>query len=158
MFNHEGYLTDQIVEYSSLIAFEHDFVDSFFASNSRRKIYDDFIAFLDKFCNICTPRRLWIDGSYVTDKLDPQDIDVVIFIDYSSFRNKWRQIKELLVKSDGGTLDIFPITEDNEDAVELLTSEDHVRLIENIKNWESLFSKDRAGKYKGFVQINSVQY
>ena len=156
MLNDEGFLSDRITAYPSLDEFRIDFVDRFPTSNTRREIYDNFLRFLIEFNKICLPRRLWIDGSFATAKENPNDIDVVIFIDYSQLRNKWKQIKELLVKQEGSNLDIFPITEDNEDAKSLLTSENYFRMKENIRYWEDLFSKDRTGKEKGFAQIISL--
>lgn len=155
MLNDAGFLSDLITEYPSLDEFRIDFVDRFPNSSTRREIYENFLRFLIEFNKICLPRRLWIDGSFATGKENPNDIDVVIFIDYSQLRNKWKQIKELLVKQEGSNLDIFPITEDNEDAKSLLTSENYIRMKEHIRYWEDLFNKDRTGKEKGFAQIIS---
>ena len=155
MLNSVGYLPNKRTDYPSLVEFQTDFVDRFETSITRREIFEEFLKFLEEFNKICTPRRLWIDGSFATGKPNPNDIDVVIFIDYVHLRNKWRQIKELLVKQEGSRLDIFPITEDNDDERELLTPDNHQRIVENIQYWEELFSKDRNGEQKGFVQIAS---
>lgn len=155
MLNDAGYLPGTITEYPSLDRFREDFVDRFPHSHTREEIYRDFLLFLDEFGKICKQRRIWIDGSYVTGKENPNDIDVVIFIDYSLLRNNWKQIKKLLVKLEGSNLDIFPITEDNEDAKELLLPNDVKNVVENITYWREFFSKDRSGARKGFVQIRS---
>lgn len=59
------------------------FVDNFCDSNSREKIYNGLLSFLntDIFRNNQEMfTKMWIDGSFVTKKQNPNDIDIIMFI------------------------------------------------------------------------------
>ena len=62
------------------------FVDEFQESQTRNAIFEGFQKFLTNFSNFTNISfDIWIDGSFVTKKLNPNDIDVVLIIDASDF-------------------------------------------------------------------------
>lgn len=76
-----------------LVNFEKEFVTAskFEKSATRAEIFDNFRGFLDNiseqgFRNAIL--KFWIDGSFCTEKLNPSDIDVILFYDASDFNKR----------------------------------------------------------------------
>ena len=55
-------------------------VDPFPNSNRRPLIWDRFEPFVSQLTALGLPFEMWIDGSYLSEKPEPEDIDVVLFI------------------------------------------------------------------------------
>jgi hypothetical protein len=88
-FDEYGYLTPYSKQEMSLEDFETNFVLSFGKSATRMTIFENYKQFLFDFQKLITPNfTQWIDGSFVTKKLNPADIDFVTFIDASIFEEK----------------------------------------------------------------------
>lgn len=57
------------------------FVDSFVESETRQRNWTGFCNFLQMLIDLgLTEMQVWVDGSFVTNKLNPNDIDCVIYI------------------------------------------------------------------------------
>ena len=96
-FNASGLLIPSSPIISTLAEFEEHFaVDS--PQNGRRILFNQFINYAADLKTICGKDEMkqWIDGSYVTKKYDPFDIDLVTFIDYQIAENKEKEIKEFI--------------------------------------------------------------
>lgn len=63
----------------TLAELKTDFVESFPASIRREQIYERFLDFLRIIIMIDVVEEIWIDGSFVTKKDEPDDIDAVAF-------------------------------------------------------------------------------
>ena len=88
-FNMRGNLIPSELIKCELDDFYMFFLHNFPESKTRKMILDSFTSFLDKFQKLFnTNIDAWIDGSFVTKKLDPKDIDVVFFIDYELLENE----------------------------------------------------------------------
>lgn len=59
--------------------FENQFVTAFTSSKSRTVIFQNFNMWLEQLLSVLPPRYIWLDGSYLTQKVDPNDIDLVVF-------------------------------------------------------------------------------
>lgn len=69
------------------------YLNNFPESNTRKIILDNFVQFLTELNKLFpTPLEMWIDGSFVTKKTDPKDIDVVFFIDYGFIKNQQTEL------------------------------------------------------------------
>lgn len=55
------------------------FLKDFPQSITRKPLIDGLNAFVANLSKIGAPIELWIDGSFTTNKTDPNDIDLVIF-------------------------------------------------------------------------------
>ncbi|QOP40765.1 DUF6932 family protein [Sulfurimonas marina] len=55
------------------------FLQDFPTSNTRPSLIQNLSTYIDYLSNIGVPIELWIDGSFTTQKIDPNDIDLVIF-------------------------------------------------------------------------------
>lgn len=67
---------------------KQNLVDQFPSSKTRNTNLTGFLYFIDYLdSNGILPKKyissVWIDGSFVTNKLDPNDIDTIIFLDLS---------------------------------------------------------------------------
>lgn len=57
------------------------FVSPYPSSSKRDFLSQKFSFFIDKFSELGINVEIWIDGSYSTHKIDPNDIDVLIIFD-----------------------------------------------------------------------------
>ena len=148
-FDENGYLQPYKVTEIDIITFEKIFV----WNEDRKKLFDEYlnyIIFLKEFelGNFFQ----WIDGSFVSKKVKPNDIDIVTFIDYEKYDFYFKEITKLQKQFKG--LDtyfvkVFPDNHPSEFIYKLDKTE-----------WDFQFSFSRinqkTGKSskKGFVQIN----
>ncbi|SJZ36034.1 hypothetical protein SAMN02745119_00235 [Trichlorobacter thiogenes] len=75
---------------------DNHFLSSFSTSTTRQPLINglkSFIAFLRK---LGIPCEMWIDGSFTTNKVDPNDIDLVVFASESDV-NQLDSDKQLLL-------------------------------------------------------------
>ncbi|MFP4976368.1 DUF6932 family protein [Paenibacillus sp. CN-4] len=77
-FLENGNLYPGIHQYN-IEEFEQQFVRDFTGSTQRPIIYENFKYWLGQLLQIKVPRYIWLDGSFLTRKLDPNDIDLVVF-------------------------------------------------------------------------------
>jgi|SRR5665648_42647 len=59
--------------------FEQQFVTDLNVSVTRAAIYYNFKQWLKQLLQVLPPQYIWLDGSYLTQKVDPNDIDLVTF-------------------------------------------------------------------------------
>ncbi len=137
--------------------FERNFVLNFKNSDTRNKLFQSYLTYIDNFKNqISENFYQWIDGSFVTSKLNPNDIDIVTFLDANIYQEKLAKLADFQgiklkteQKLDCYFVKEYPIEHKN---YEIITHYDSVE-------WFHLFSKSRVqrnGKRysKGIVQIN----
>ncbi len=63
------------------------FLDCFPSSTTRENILRKFKNWVQRVKKLNVKCEIWIDGSFATEKIDPQDIDIVIFINSTDIRN-----------------------------------------------------------------------
>ena len=82
-FNSKGLLVPNTITRITIDEFYDCFVDSI-NSNTRSVIYENYIRYSEDLKLLLGGRPLcqWIDGSYVTRKINPKDIDLITFVDY----------------------------------------------------------------------------
>lgn len=61
--------------------FRTHFVDAFPGSATRERLFRRWEKHLEALTSVITVEAQWIDGSFVTDKLDPGDIDLASIVD-----------------------------------------------------------------------------
>lgn len=83
-FNLQGLLTPAENIYTSISEFEETFVKSVYTPG-RRQLFINYINYSSELKDQCGGIGItqWIDGSFVTKKQEPHDIDLVTFIDFS---------------------------------------------------------------------------
>ncbi|MCU0470728.1 MAG: hypothetical protein MUF58_19245 [Arcicella sp.] len=156
-FDPQGNLFPYKVLEIDLDRFEEIFVTNFENSETRKLLFQNYLAYIEKLKNeISNTFYQWIDGSFVTMKLNPNDIDVVSFLNHEIYENSLTQLAELqghkLKKEqhlDCYFVKEYPIEHKN---YEIITKYDSVE-------WFHLFSKTRINRNgkrfsKGIIQIN----
>ncbi|MGG7663339.1 DUF6932 family protein [Dyadobacter sp. BHUBP1] len=150
-FDINGNLKPYEIIYTDWATFKAEFVDAFPRSSTRQVIFQNFSEYLERLIPIIgTGFHQWIDGSFVTRKLSPRDIDLVTFVDagiyYSNepeidiFRNGYlghkARIDEYFVKQ-------YPDAHRKYEFYHMDTLQ-----------WYNQFTTSRAQQPKGFIQLN----
>ena len=156
-FDSQGNLFPYKVIEIDLEEFEKLFITNFPNSESRNRLFQNYLAYIQKIKNeIDSTFYQWIDGSFVTSKLNPNDIDLVTFLNFEIYENSLPKLTDFqgdkLKKEqnlDCYFVKEYPIEHKN---YEVITKYDSVE-------WFHLFSKTRVhrnGKRysKGIIQIN----
>jgi hypothetical protein len=134
-----------------LMIFQEKFVISFDGSSTRQKIYENYLVYIIDFHKeIVDVWQQWIDGSFITDKKDPNDIDLVNFIDSYAFSSKGAELIKFLTKYgskdkykvDGYCVPVYP---SDDERYELT--------YRYMKYWEKWFGHDRSNNPKGIIQL-----
>ncbi len=128
-----------------------EFVTAFPDSERRSLLFDSFLLNMTNFRTIVNEEFwVWIDGSFVTRKTNPADIDFVIFLDAVCYnRNEkqadfFRQQRYLPDKlMDGYFVQVYPEGHRRRSWYE----SDRLR-------WLQDFGTSLAGRRKGIVQLN----
>lgn len=142
----------------SLDRFKNHFVDDFAYEHERRlEIFKNYVAFLDGFKQEVTQNFIqWIDGSFVTKKLIPRDIDFVTLIDYQTYErcqtiieNKFRRepAKNIFGLVDAYVVKMYPVGHSQRWVSEY-----------DLIYWRRWFSETRMNRAKkkfakGFIEI-----
>lgn len=136
--------------------FKEMFVDAFIETSTRYEIYNNFEKYVTEFgAEISFDFKVWINGSFVTNKQNPGDIDIVSLLDY-------RIALERTVILQDKFLNRSSLKEFKIDAYVVRTyPEDHKeygKTRSDLLYWEHWFSnskKNRAKKRfpKGFIEL-----
>ena len=83
-FNSNGLLAPDHNIQSTLAELENIFVTAI-PSIKRRELFNKYLSYSTALKQLCNNAGLiqWVDGSFVTKKPEPGDIDIVTFIDFS---------------------------------------------------------------------------
>ena len=155
-FTDEGFIFPNEKINVDLATLKTIFVDNFPNSTTRKTLYDNYLRYINDFSKQITPNfTQWINGSFVTLKENPNDIDFVTFIDVDIYERNKSEIDNFLSFSlekeglDAYILQIYPkYTEQYEEYTHF-----------HLKNWEKRFSFARKNTRKevfpkGFFEIN----
>jgi hypothetical protein len=136
--------------------FEEILVESFPIHSTRYSIFEGYKRYLTRLkAVIHSDFYQWIDGSFVTDKLNPNDIDIVTFINHDVFLRKEQALSgliapesKLLYKVDAALVPVFPINHKLHYATEW-----------DINFWKKFYGNTRPDAQhnqmpKGFIQLN----
>ena len=113
-FNSRGFIMPYKKIESSVAEIEDVFVKPFPQSETRQLIFENYLDYLDEFQRLVTPNFThWLDGSFMSKKLNPNDLDFVAFIDYRVYERKEEQIFRIVekygyLKLDNYVSQIFP--------------------------------------------------
>ena len=140
--------------------FREVFVDGFPTTQRRDELFKKLMSFFSDLIRFdCFPEA-FVDGSYVTNKVNPNDIDVVVFLHYSTLlsptaKTAIQHLKTLY----NPFLDIYyavAVCDENESMINPTLYGD---IINKRNYWRGQFGFDRADLPKGIVLISgsSVQ-
>ena len=155
-FDEKGHLLPYEKIEINIEEFEEFFIKNFNSDSTRNEIYKSYKRYVSDFKKKITPNfSQWIDGSFVTQKMNPNDIDFVTLIDHEIYNEKRTlidghfRLKEAkkIYNVDAYTVEIY-----NEDHNKYSISK--IDLV-YWDNWFSKTKKDWTKKTfpKGFVEI-----
>ena len=137
--------------------FRNIFVDSFDSDSTRHMIYANFEKYIIEFKEeVSSNFKVWINGSFVTNRINPKDIDIVILLEHKTAIEKVDILQRKFLNRE--SLKVFRI-----DAYIVRTfSEDHKEYSNtrsDLLYWEHWFSnskknRDKKRFPKGFVELS----
>jgi hypothetical protein len=150
-FDVHGNLTPYEVIMMNVDDVEQEFVKAFPGSERRDLLFKTFLTQLNRFrSEIETEFWVWVGGSFITRKVNPSDLDFVIFLDvdcYNRHEEKtafFRQQRYLPAKLlDGYFVQVYPVEHRRYNWYE----SDRLR-------WLQDFGTNLAGRKKGIIQLN----
>jgi hypothetical protein len=154
-FTPEGFLTPFEKINVDLATFERAFVADFPCSETRKTLFDNYLRYIDNFSKEITPNfTQWIDGSFVSQKENPNDIDLVTFISGELYTTKQAEIEKFWTTNTyhlGLDAFIMSVFEKQDTA--------YSQYITYYNEWIERFSrtrKDENGNHfnKGFIAVN----
>lgn len=155
VFDEQGNLFPHEKIELTLSEFETMFVRSF--NNERRnELFNSYISFISDLSSLVTTRFIqWVDGSFVTSKSTPNDIDLLTIIDFKTFESKEKLIHDRFRLQgakekygiDAYTIRAYPLEHRNH----FLYHSDMLYWY----NWFGHTKRSRTGKTspKGFVEL-----
>ena len=145
LFDDNGYLTPYKVIPTTLEIFKNQFV----FNEHRERIFHQYLELLTAFRNASSEHFYqWLDGSFVSKKPFPNDLDLVNFVDcqfYRKFESRIRSWEhEFRWKNiDYYTIPVYPETDFKQ----------YITIYSKNEKLE-LYGSDRLGKPKGIIQLN----
>lgn len=157
-FDAKGFLKPYKMIETNLEEFQMFFVHSFEESATREYLFAEYFDFIQDFKREVGGNIIvWIDGSFVTNKLNPNDLDLVILIDDAIYTEKYSHIYQYFnnhskdkkyINLDIYTVRIYP------------TNHPMYKFSQSDKAyWYDWFTKTRKNYQhkqfqKGFIQLN----
>ena len=150
-FDENGFLKP----YQPILADLDTFEAYFVKFKHRKDIFESYLAFIEDIKKLPIGNfQHWLNGSFTTKKLQPNDLDILMFVETKVFYDIENQLFDLKEKYKRQALDIYFIIKRDENDI------DYFHYQSDYANWYDLFSKTRARKgsntrlKKGFIQIN----
>ncbi|CCQ97451.1 conserved hypothetical protein [[Clostridium] ultunense Esp] len=139
--------------------FEQQFVNEFPNSIRGPMIYDFFKNWIKLLLYVLPPRYVWLDGSYLTKKMEPNDIDLVVFYYPEDIINEQQadaidQLVHRISRSYACDAYIcFSFEHWSKEQLGALQNQDH-KIMQTY--WMGQFGFDQLRNPKGIVQLNQT--
>lgn len=92
-FNKQGLLVPADIIEVELSTFKAYFVDAFPNSKTRKSLFENYLRYIYRFQDDVFPIfEQWINGSFVTKKENPNDIDLVTFLNFRAYEARGDKI------------------------------------------------------------------
>ncbi len=148
-FNQDGVLIAGLHECNFSIL-KDIFVEKFETSQTRKKIFEQFVLWVKQLTQDYQIYEIWIDGSFVTNKVNPNDIDVVVFAhadDYLRLYSQWVKLRDV------GLIDAYLSLAICEKSEKSLCKQEYWSFVNNRNYWRGQFGFDRSDNPKGFLVL-----
>lgn len=127
-------------------------VTNFPNSNMRTSLYEELRNLVLYLEDIGCPCELWINGSYLTGKIDPADIDLAIVFDLADFRNLPHEIQLSCFTNLNGQKAYSPLL-DTYLSFCVSSDDEQSRELDTRDYWSKWWSRDREDNLKGYICI-----
>jgi Family of unknown function (DUF6932) len=124
-------------------------VERFPGSDTRPEIMANLEHLLVQINEQMIPAEIWIDGSFLTEKLNPDDVDIVMIVTRATFEGL--STEQRLFLDDFSTVSMYDdLRIDNYGAV--VDETDHGKGVYSY--WRRQFGVSRGGEMKGILQVS----
>jgi hypothetical protein len=129
-------------------------VDGFAGSTTRRPLFESFAMVRLAMMRVLPVREQWVNGSFVTSKLDPVDIDLVTVFDGERLDELdgpaqtllkglvYDKVTQVLHSCDSYVVPFYPSDSPKRSVYEEMEA-----------YWDGWFGKDRLGQRKGYLVV-----
>lgn len=153
-FNDKGLLEPGFHE-MDIAEFENAFVNSFTTSQTRQTIYSNFEQWKNRLTSQYKIHEIWVDGSFVTDKINPNDVDVVVFahaLDYNKLSQDWNNFRNV------NKIDAYLTLAICDESKKIVTDQNlYWQFVNNRNYWRGQFGFDRNDSPKGVIVLKCTQ-
>lgn len=129
------------------------FVDNFPTSQRRKLIVETLWTFATEVLREGVPYEFWIDGSFVTTKVNPNDADIVLFLQLSSMNVLGNKLNDFRKKYNG-ILDIYFAYATSPENQKQVNAVDYQQIVNKRNYWRGQFGFDRTDSPKGIVSLS----
>lgn len=136
--------------------FREHFVDAFPESRTRSRLFRRWERHREALASILPIKTQWIDGSYVTNKLDPEDVDLVTVMDGLAFEALAPALQDMAGALLGGNktkviwgVDSYPLFEYPDEHPAKAAAD--AAAVEWHSFWQG--ARDHDGVVKGFLEV-----
>lgn len=133
--------------------FLSQFVEGFPTSLRRKPIFDSMVDFFKELLSTGLPYELWIDGSFATTKINPNDADIVVFLQLPQYFTLAPQFNTLRNRYHV-YLDIYFQVAVSTETRGMLSPGDFNNITNNRNYWRGQFGFDREDNPKGIIRIS----
>jgi hypothetical protein len=154
-FDNNGHLMPYEIQEITLDEFRYFFVEKLGDSGHRTQLFDNYLRFIEDLkASFDVPFYQWVDGSFITTKEFPGDIDVVTFIPSELLKKRLIAVQYFINKSEQlykVDAKFSPICKWNQ--------RDYQDSKEQESYWFNLFNSSRKNKNgfsnpKGIIKLN----
>ena len=150
IFDLKGHVAPYEAIESSMDDVEKYFVKAFPNSLNRAWLFDNYLRYTYRFQDEVFPWfEQWINGSFISEKLNPKDIDLVTFLDYRVFEEREEKLMDKFW--------CFSIEDQHIDAYlvkEYPPDHPNYPIFKSEKSlWKERYGSDRSNLPKGFLRI-----
>ena len=105
---------------------------------------------LKELYKVAVPEEMWVDGSFATSKINPNDIDVVVFLNYKNFSSELNGFLSQIGREN--YCDTYYAIEPNDEL-----GEENGFVINHRNYWRGQFGFDRQDLPKGMIRFNKEE-
>ena len=129
-------------------------VDAFPDSATRGAIHAYWLQYRQNLRDLVKIRAIWLDGSFTTDKADPNDVDVVTDIDGGSY-DALPTHRQLLVSSliEGTYTEQFWQCDSQPLVWYPRGHPGHSKYVITAERWRTYYGQTRDGSPKGWIEV-----
>jgi hypothetical protein len=145
-FDNNGYLQP----YKAITSNVNEIVNEFCFTEQRTLLYQNFVALIAELQTLLgIDFEVWVNGSFISKKPVPNDIDLVVFVDFTVFENVERELAKFRTLEYRNTnfLDCYFVREYPKE------HKNYFRYEFDKTEYLHLFSKNRRKQEKGFLSI-----
>jgi len=132
-------------------------VDRFPASDSRNPLMESLEDILHRLDQSGIPADIWIDGSFITQKINPNDVDLVVLIPGRVYNGGSPEVREVIHWVGGD--EISETHKIDSYVVPFFPDGDPMRPLTDagVKHWLNLFGSGRDPQFKKGIPVLKVR-